>query len=190
MTTAPRAQPAIRRSRRRCRRCRRGSLEPLLGFDVEVRPDQRDRGADLRLGGEHVAKEHDGRADDDDPLDDVAHAVGHGVHPAEGVERELEGNSSIFNWRVHKKTTIRVQGAMQGRESDLDVLTSMSKDTDGCIKLRQYQLVLMTVQTLGITGRKRQTHLILARFGTKASVSCSQGKYRPVGIHGYKEKQA
>ena len=43
----------------------------------------------LGLGREDIPEEEDGREDDDDALDDVAHAVGHGVHAAERVVGEL-----------------------------------------------------------------------------------------------------
>eukprot|EP01025_Chloroclados_australasicus_P032591 TRINITY_DN3301_c0_g1_i2.p2 TRINITY_DN3301_c0_g1~~TRINITY_DN3301_c0_g1_i2.p2 ORF type:complete len:242 (+),score=27.98 TRINITY_DN3301_c0_g1_i2:218-943(+) len=64
-------------------------LLALVGLSVQPRAEQRDDGADLGLHAELVAEEHDGRADDDDALDHVAHAVRHGAHARQRVEREL-----------------------------------------------------------------------------------------------------
>mmetsp|Transcript_16971 Transcript_16971/g.44043 ORF Transcript_16971/g.44043 Transcript_16971/m.44043 type:complete len:422 (-) Transcript_16971:72-1337(-) len=59
------------------------------GLSVQVGAQQRDARADLGLHGQRGAEEDDRRHDDGHALDDVAHAVRHGRHAAQRVEREL-----------------------------------------------------------------------------------------------------
>ena len=62
---------------------------PGAKLGVERGSGERDHRSDDGLGGQDVPKEDNGAADDDYPLDHVAHAVGHGVDPSQGVEGKL-----------------------------------------------------------------------------------------------------
>ena len=61
----------------------------VLQLGVKSSAHERDRSSDLGLHGELVAEEHDARADDGNPLHNVADAVAHGIDATERVEGEL-----------------------------------------------------------------------------------------------------